>query len=197
MVYSGYMEHQGPEFVFLGNNAAIDFVNTEIVRHGELVDLLQADADFVRWVGAAGFDLNTKVSADDLAAAKQLRSALKDLFQARMERRPARRGSLSTVNRHLSNHAAHEVLQINTTSGDFELVPDKAAAGITALLARLAHQGAELLASPQAAQLKHCSNTACVLIFLDTSRNQQRRWCSMETCGNRAKAAKHYRRQTR
>ncbi|WP_405012414.1 CGNR zinc finger domain-containing protein [Kitasatospora sp. NBC_01539] len=32
------------------------------------------------------------------------------------------------------------------------------------------------------------------LWFLDTSRNGMRRWCSMAGCGNRAKAARHYRR---
>jgi len=191
------MHQQTPDFVFLGNNAALDFINTEIVSRGELVDLLQDDAVFIRWADAAGFDLKTKLSAEDLSAAKQLRSALKDLIQARMERRNARRGSLANVNRHLGNHATHKILQISTRSADFELVPDKAATSATALLARLAYEGAVLLASPQASQLKHCGNPECVLIFLDTSRNQQRRWCSMDTCGNRAKAAKHYRKQTR
>jgi predicted RNA-binding Zn ribbon-like protein len=191
------MTHQDPDFVFLGNNAAVDFINTEIVSHGERVDLLQDAADFIRWTDAAGIDLKNALSAEDLLAAKQLRSALKDLIQARMERRNAGRGSLATVNRHLGNHATHKILQISTSSAGFELVPDKTATSATALLAHLAHEGAVLLASPLASQLKHCGNPECVLVFLDTSRNQQRRWCSMDTCGNRAKAAKHYRKQTR
>jgi len=186
-----------PDFVFLGNNSAVDFINTEIVSRGELVDLLQHDADFVRWAGAAGFDLKSKLNAADLSAAKQLRSALKDLFQGSVERRSAGRGPLATVNRHLANHATHEELQLNASNGDFELVPDKTATSVTALLAHVAHEGAALLASPRASQLKRCGNSACVLIFLDTSRNQKRRWCSMDTCGNRAKVAKHYRKQTR
>jgi len=187
------MKRQDPDFVFLGNNAALDFINTEIVSHGEPLDLLQDAADFIRWADAAGFDLKSKLSAEDLSAVKQLRSALKDLFQARMDRRNAGRGALATVNRHLGNHATHEILQIRASSGDFELVPDNMASSATALLARLAYEGAALLTSPQASQLKHCGNPECVLIFLDTSRNQQRRWCSMDTCGNRAKVAKHYR----
>jgi len=191
------MKRQDPDFVFLGNNAALDFINTEIVSHGEPLDLLQDAADFIRWADAAGFDLKSKLSAEDLSAVKQLRSALKDLFQARMDRRNAGRGALATVNRHLGNHAKHEILQIRASSGDFELVPDNMASSATALLARLAYEGAALLTSPQASQLKHCGNPECVLIFLDTSRNQQRRWCSMDTCGNRAKVAKHYRKQTR
>jgi predicted RNA-binding Zn ribbon-like protein len=30
------------------------------------------------------------------------------------------------------------------------------------------------------------------LYFYDTSPKRSRRWCSMATCGNRAKAARHY-----
>ncbi|HSG18327.1 MAG TPA: CGNR zinc finger domain-containing protein, partial [Anaerolineae bacterium] len=28
-------------------------------------------------------------------------------------------------------------------------------------------------------------------LFIDTSRNRSRRWCSMESCGNRAKVRQH------
>jgi predicted RNA-binding Zn ribbon-like protein len=30
------------------------------------------------------------------------------------------------------------------------------------------------------------------LWLYDTTRNSTRRWCSMTTCGNRAKAQRHY-----
>ncbi|MEV0644171.1 CGNR zinc finger domain-containing protein [Phytomonospora sp. NPDC050363] len=37
-------------------------------------------------------------------------------------------------------------------------------------------------------RIRKCANDACVLWFLDVSKNGRRRWCSMEGCGNRAKA---------
>ena len=191
------MEQQDPDFVFLGNSPAVDFINTEMMSRGERVDLLQDDADLVRWAQAAGLATGLRLTAGDLSTAKTLRTALKDLSQARMNQRHAEPGALAAVNRHLAKHATHEVLQVDSTSGEFELVPDKTASSISALLANLAYEGAQLLASPAAAQLKKCSNPDCVLVFVDTSRNQKRRWCSMETCGNRAKVAKHYRKQTR
>lgn len=43
-------------------------------------------------------------------------------------------------------------------------------------------------------RIKMCPGTDCGWLFIDESRNGRRRWCSMETCGNRAKAARHYRR---
>jgi predicted RNA-binding Zn ribbon-like protein len=36
----------------------------------------------------------------------------------------------------------------------------------------------------------------CGWLFLDTSKNHSRRWCSMDACGNQAKARRHYRRRT-
>lgn len=37
-------------------------------------------------------------------------------------------------------------------------------------------------------RIRKCANPECVLWYLDTTRNGSRRWHSMETCGNRAKA---------
>ncbi|MGD2083816.1 MAG: CGNR zinc finger domain-containing protein [Chromatiales bacterium] len=190
------MKQKDPDFVFLGNSAAVDFINTEMVSRGELVDLIKDDADLIRWTKEAGLANEPTLTTGDLSTAKTLRSALKDLYHASVDRRSAGRGSLATVNRHLANHATHEVLRPGSSRGDFELVPDNTASRVAALLANLAYEGAVLLASPQASRLKRCGNPECVLIFLDTSRSQKRRWCSMETCGNRAKVAKHYRRQT-
>ena len=35
----------------------------------------------------------------------------------------------------------------------------------------------------------------CFWLFLDTTRNRSRQWCSMTSCGNREKARRHYQRQ--
>lgn len=41
-------------------------------------------------------------------------------------------------------------------------------------------------------RIKQCAHPHCILWFHDTSKNGTRRWHSMTTCGNRAKAARHY-----
>ncbi len=45
-------------------------------------------------------------------------------------------------------------------------------------------------------RLRTCEHDDCTLWFLDTSKGGRRRWCSMERCGNRAKARRHYARST-
>lgn len=44
-------------------------------------------------------------------------------------------------------------------------------------------------------RLRACANSDCTLFFVDHSRNNGGRWCSMATCGNRAKARRHYARR--
>lgn len=41
------------------------------------------------------------------------------------------------------------------------------------------------------AQVKACEGPACTLLFADHTRARNRRWCSMDICGNRAKQAAH------
>ncbi len=56
----------------------------------------------------------------------------------------------------------------------------------------LALSTAEILTSGQAQRIRACNG--CYWMFMDTSRNGLRRWCDMKTCGNRAKAHRHYER---
>lgn len=52
------------------------------------------------------------------------------------------------------------------------------------------------LLSDRPERIRSCNHEDCTLWFLDTSKAGRRRWCSMEQCGNRAKARRHYARTT-
>lgn len=52
-----------------------------------------------------------------------------------------------------------------------------------------------LLLSKEIERVGQCrDDRGCGALFLDASRNRSREWCRMETCGNRAKARRHYER---
>jgi predicted RNA-binding Zn ribbon-like protein len=53
---------------------------------------------------------------------------------------------------------------------------------------------AELLTSDEIHQVRECNSDRCTWLFVDRSRTHRRRWCDMKTCGNRAKARRHYQR---
>ncbi|NTF07063.1 hypothetical protein G6L37_12910 [Agrobacterium rubi] len=50
-----------------------------------------------------------------------------------------------------------------------------------------------LMAGPDRTRLRICGH--CGWLFIDRSKNRSRIWCDMAVCGNRQKAAKHYRRK--
>jgi predicted RNA-binding Zn ribbon-like protein len=55
-----------------------------------------------------------------------------------------------------------------------------------------------LVTSKEIKRVGECADDrGCGYLFIDTSRNHSRRWCSMEACGNRAKAQRHYQKTNR
>ncbi|MCK0097012.1 CGNR zinc finger domain-containing protein [Yoonia sp. F2084L] len=51
-----------------------------------------------------------------------------------------------------------------------------------------------IIADPrELGRIKTCPGENCGWMFVDETKNSRRTWCLMETCGNRAKAARHYR----
>jgi predicted RNA-binding Zn ribbon-like protein len=71
-------------------------------------------------------------------------------------------------------------------SGRLELEP--LGTGIAAPLGRLLAIVVEAQAAGTWARLKACPAEDCHWAFYDASRNRSRTWCSMQVCGNRAKA---------
>ncbi|MEI5582615.1 MULTISPECIES: CGNR zinc finger domain-containing protein [unclassified Agromyces] len=53
------------------------------------------------------------------------------------------------------------------------------------------------LQGPEGSRIRPCAASDCQHFFIDTSRGNTRQWHSMETCGNRAKARRHYARTKR
>ena len=58
------------------------------------------------------------------------------------------------------------------------------------LLGRLAIEATQLLVSGDLHALKSCSSTDCDWVFLDISKNKQRKWCQMSVCGSREKLSR-------
>ena len=59
------------------------------------------------------------------------------------------------------------------------------------LLRPVLHSALHLLSSPDLARLRECAAERCGKLYLDHTKNASRRWCDMDTCGNRAKARRH------
>ncbi len=175
------------DFQFLGNDTAIDFVNTLVMDKDTPVDLVANSTDFEAWLREAGMTPSRSFTDDELEAVRGLRTALKAVFDAQVSGSAPSAQHIAVIDRHVSSYTPN--MQLTYTGKNFTLTPRDDALTPEAILGKLAHIGAELLASVKDGALKSCSNPQCVLMYKDISRGLKRRWCSMKTCGNRAKVA--------
>jgi predicted RNA-binding Zn ribbon-like protein len=190
------------EFVFEAGNLALDLVNTRPVSGGVRQDYLSSRRDLAAWLRAAGLSAPGG-RAPRLGAARRnrlmddalaLRDAIESLVSKSDRARPDPR-AVSTINRILATKQTVPALRVDGrrfTRDEVTTSPDA-----SAILAPVAMAAVDLLTDTDPERIRQCDDAACVLWFLDTSKNGRRRWCSMARCGNRAKVAAHYYRGTR
>jgi len=129
-----------------------------------------------------------------LIRAIDLREAIYRILTACVEEKSAATADISLLNAEISLGAVNWKLKPAADGVAWEW--DATADNLAALIAPIARSAADLLTSPELFRVGICADQdGCGFLFFDTSRNRSRRWCSMEDCGNRAKAQRHYRRQ--
>lgn len=121
-----------------------------------------------------------------------LREAIYRAFAAISDGQRAEDDDLAILNDELSTALAE--LRIVSSGEGYRWDGGDVADALDHLLWPVARDAAELLTSEDLDRVGQCHDDRCGWLFLDTSRNRSRRWCSMEDCGNRAKARRYYRR---
>ena len=140
----------------------------------------------------------TLTSAEELGAwtaanlAIEARETIHRVFDATARGKTPAAADLETLNGLLAASPARTTLrrERNGFSWDVDM------RGSTALgqLAPVLWSAGDLLTGARLDKVKRCANPECGWLFLDDSRAGKRRWCSMSSCGNRAKARRHYHR---
>jgi predicted RNA-binding Zn ribbon-like protein len=133
---------------------------------------------------------------DELAEAKLLRDSLRRLAAfSTDDPRPAAQSpvdsvddAVAAVNRAIT-HLPHA--QLVMLGGRLHSDRPAPTSPTRVALSELAHDSIDMLTGPSATKLRACQAPGCVLYFLRS--HPRREWCS-EICGNRARAARHYRR---
>jgi predicted RNA-binding Zn ribbon-like protein len=161
--------------------SALDLCNTRV---GEK-DLLAGPGDLGRWFVAAGLaDHPPRVTRSELEAARVLRDGLRAALLAEDAPRLA-----SLAEEWLDR--APGCLKVEPATLQPRFAP--AARTSCCLLVGVVLDALDI-AREAPGRVRECANERCPVLFLDTSRNGSRRWCSMERCGARAKASAYYRR---
>jgi predicted RNA-binding Zn ribbon-like protein len=177
----------------------LDFLNTdELDGFGRPVEHFGSLSDATAWLEERG--LLPPVQRDALEAApagraatllghvRAVRRGLRSVIDALVSGRPVDQASLAAVNRVLR---ARSVLELVPGNGGLAVGHRHLGDPLDDALASVAEPLVNLVASGATGSLRICANDGCRWVFEDVSRSRRRRWCSMESCGNRAKAARH------
>lgn len=186
------MATSDPRWVWYGGRPSLDFVNTRRDREGGGIEHLTGPRDLAAWLTASGaLPAPVKVDADLWAEAIELREAIDAALRAVVDGRAAPAAALRVLNRWLAC-AGDQPPRVRNKSGltVLQTATVKQRDGGEALGA-LALDAAQLIGTDLRSRLRICPGTECGGRFLDDSPAARRRWCSMQICGNRHKAAIH------
>jgi len=191
-----------------GNAPCLDFVNTV---HSWLEpqprEYLESYSDLLRWAVDEGVLPRVRArrlrrlaeSRPDqaqrvLARARELRAAMHGLFAAVAAGRSPGAGDVAALNAALDRTLPRRLLRVSASGARWDWVG--ADEDLESLLWPVIVSASELLIDGDLARIKACpSPDGCGWLFLDTSKNGSRRWCSMKMCGGTVKARRYYRRK--
>src|SRR5262249_34408186 len=198
-----------PDPIFIGDDPGLDFLNSVATPADEPIEWLTSGEDLLAWLAYAKL-VSVEVlerfrstampgELDAVAAqARALREWFRKFVQDHMGKalRPSALQELAALNRILERDDEYTQLvkrERTDTSGTSGLVlvslrrwrsPDTLLLPIAAALSKL-------VADQAFSFVKACEGPTCTLLFLDKTHGRGRRWCSMASCGNRAKQAAH------
>jgi predicted RNA-binding Zn ribbon-like protein len=184
-------------FLFVGNQLALDFLNTRPVQNGEPMELLPDFSALLRWLQAAEL-VSTRDAANlqqqwghsaraerTVEALRELREKLRKEILAWEHGGAVHRSTVSELNQLMMDHPMLTRLKVKGSMPLTELWFEPSQP--EDLFAPLTHSAASLFANVDPNRVRKCGQ--CVLHFHDTSKKGTRRWCSMQLCGNRLKVA--------
>ena len=183
----------------IGGALCLNFANT-INGHSRATphEYLGAYPDLVVWSRRAGLltdaeaerllrlaEERMREAATALKRAIELRETIFRVFSAVALERAPKPADIATLNEARLRALNHSTIRPTSDGYRVDWI-DKSA--LDRMLWPIALSAAELLTSPNVARVRECNGDRCDWLFVDTSRNHLRRWCSMDECGNRAKS---------
>ncbi len=158
------------------------FVNTIDIEQG--TEALSSPGALDQWLTDAGLaPTPTKASRNDLQRVLGLRRALRAVLLAHTDGEPAPADQCDVID--LAARRARLRLRFDADCGPW-LEPQ--ASGVDAALGRLLAIVERANSEGSWERLKACRWHTCEWAFYDHTKNHSGMWCTMDVCGNRAKA---------
>jgi len=125
--------------------------------------------------------------------ALEVRESLYRLFGALADGKPVPPRELTRFNEYLAAALPH--LRVGREGTELQWSWSGSRDALDRVLWPVLRSAANLLTSDKRSRVRECSSETCSWLFIDRSPGLRRRWCDMKSCGNRAKARRHYRRK--
>ncbi|MCR4471436.1 CGNR zinc finger domain-containing protein [Burkholderia sp. SCN-KJ] len=191
---------------FIGGHAVLDFVNTVTGRDVTPRDWLPDYPAYLAWLASSALlptldlkQLAARAAEAPTAAeralrdAKRLREALFGIFDALVHRAAPVAADLATLERTWRRAVSRQRLVATDGRVEFGDAPDtRDGADLHLPADRIALHAVKLLEAIPDGRLRMCAGPNCAWLFIDGSKTGRRKWCDMATCGNVAKARRHY-----
>jgi predicted RNA-binding Zn ribbon-like protein len=142
-------------------------------------ELIHDDDDLATWLEILIDVPEVSVGVGDLSRAIVVRAAITECALVAIEGGLLPRAAVGVLNRAAAEPPVVPVLSANGHVG-------QRPAAASAALSTVARDAIALF-SDVGGRLRQCAADDCGLFILDTSRPNNRRWCSMDLCGNRNK----------
>jgi predicted RNA-binding Zn ribbon-like protein len=190
----------------VGGRLCLDFVNTATARgtaaHRDYLtsyDALLAWGRHTGVISAKQSQILTTLAAKEpqaalssLSLSVSLRETIYRLLGSAVRGRRPVSADLLQVNRAFQEACLHRaVLQ---RGAGFEWRWEFDPGNLRAILWPVALSTTELVTSRDISRVRQCARGECQWMFLDSTKNGSRRWCSMVVCGNRMKSQRFYHR---
>ncbi|MFG2450054.1 CGNR zinc finger domain-containing protein [Streptomyces sp. NPDC048512] len=185
------MRAEFPEFR-LGSVLATSFTGTLSERHGNAVERIPAPHRLVDWLEVNGLAVDSCTAAQ-LDLARELREAIHAAATAAACQDTLPASAVHVINDRSAQGRAAAIL---TPEGRrrWRLSP---ASCVEDALGVIAADAIGIVAGERDGRLALCASPTCRAAFFDTSRSRTRKWCDMNTCGNRQKKARFQANQRR
>jgi predicted RNA-binding Zn ribbon-like protein len=158
----------------------LDFVNTLDLRpFAESLDTPKALGEWLE--GRNLLAPGSRVTRAELEETKRVREALRDLLAAQNEL-PV---DVAKAGAELDDAICRAKLALRFSDGAMRLEPG--VGGVRGAVGRILAEVSETMADGTFSRMKACRADDCRWAYLDTAKNRSRAWCSMQSCGNRAK----------
>ncbi|MFJ8847318.1 CGNR zinc finger domain-containing protein [Streptomyces cyaneofuscatus] len=172
-----------PEFR-LGRVLATSFTATLTERQGEPVERIPTPDRLVDWLAINGLVVDS-CSSLQLDRARELREAIHAAATAAAVRSPLPAQAVQIINdRSVGGLAAPVLTPEGGREWKLRSTPVEDALGV------IAADAISIISGEREGKLSLCASPTCRAAFFDTSRGATRRWCEMNTCGNREKKAR-------